>query len=88
MIDSVLSPHLFAIYVDDIINKVSSSKFSCFKRFICISIFVYADDIILLSPSVSFLQELIHLVEKELNQLEMYIYTLLMNHEQTLGTKL
>ena len=69
----VLSPHLFAIYVDDIINKVSSSKFSCFKRFICISIFVYADDIILLSPSVSFLQELINLVEKELNQLEMSI---------------
>ena len=69
----VLSPHLFAIYIDDVINKVAKSNSSCFKRFTCISIFVYADDIILLSPSVSFLQELISLVEEGLTLLDMRI---------------
>ncbi len=69
----VLSPHLFAIYVDDVINKVVKSKSSCLKRFTCISIFVYADDIILLSPSVSILQELISIVEEGLTLLDMCI---------------
>jgi hypothetical protein len=69
----VLSPHFFAIYIDDVINKVKNSKASCFKQFVCISIFVYADDIILLSLSVSLLQELISIVEETLAFQDMHI---------------
>jgi hypothetical protein len=39
----VSSPHLFTIYLYDIINTVSSNrgpKFSCFKRFVFITKFI------------------------------------------------
>ena len=69
----VLSPHLFNIYIDDIIKKVSNSNYSCNLRFTCVSIFMYADDLILLSPSVTLLQKIFQVVEDELNAMEMSI---------------
>lgn len=69
----VLSPHLFAVYIDDIINKVAHSNDSSKINFICVSIFVYADDILLLSPSITLLQRLVSLVEGELIILDMAI---------------
>ena len=53
----VLSPHLFNIYIDDIIKKVSNSNYSCNLLFTCISPFMWADDLLLLSHSVKFLQK-------------------------------
>jgi Reverse transcriptase (RNA-dependent DNA polymerase) len=69
----VLSPHLFNIYIDDVIKTVSHSKFCCNIRFSCVSIFMYADDLIIMSPSVTLLQKLFTLVENELMSIEMYI---------------
>jgi hypothetical protein len=69
----VLSPHLFAIYIDVIVGEIARSKFSCTYRFTCISVFMYADDLILLSPSVSSLQEIINIVEEQLLLLEMSV---------------
>ena len=67
----VLSPTLFAIYINDLIINVTSNdacgKLSC----ICVSIFLYADDIILLSPSVGNLQLLLTYCEHELDYLDM-----------------
>jgi len=34
----VLSPYLFALYIDDVIRKVSDSSYSNFLKGICISI--------------------------------------------------
>lgn len=69
----VLSPHLFNIYIDDVIKRISNSKFCCNLRFACVSIFMYADDIILMSPSVTILQKLFQIVEDNLMSIEMSI---------------
>ena len=49
---SVLSPFLFALYIDDL-GKLCNSQTGCF-------IILYADDILLISPSVVYLEQLLH----------------------------
>jgi len=62
---SVLSPFLFSIYLDDI------AKSSRLMR--GVSIVLYADDIVLLAPSVCELQKLLVICERELDRLDMVI---------------
>ena len=62
---SVLSPVLFAIYIDNI-STLSTLRCGHF-------VFVYADDIILLAPSVTELERLLHICQKELEWLDMSI---------------
>ena len=69
----VLSPQLFNMYIDDVIRHTSNSKYCCNIRFTCVNIFMYADDLILMSPSVTVLQKLFEIVEEELTALEMSI---------------
>jgi len=56
---SVLSPYLFALYVDDI-GKLFNARLGTF-------VVLYADDILLLAPSVALLQSLLQQCEKDLN---------------------
>ena len=60
---SVLSPILFAIYLDDFFNITSTNH----------CIIMYADDILILAPSVTELQRLFHHCENELIMLDMAI---------------
>ena len=62
---SVMSPLLFNVYIDDLtcLNDANRNIF----------IIVYADDILLLSPSVTALQNLFSQCEVELNYLDMVI---------------
>ena len=62
---SVLSPYLFAIYLNDIDSKLPHDK----RHFVVL----YADDILLLHPSVSGLQSLLKTCEKDLDWLDMSI---------------
>ena len=62
---SVLSPFLFALYLDDL-SRLGSSFKGCF-------VILYADDILLLSPSVSQLEKLLRVCERELTWLDMAI---------------
>jgi len=62
---SVLSPFLFNIYLDDL-AKINS----CVKR---LFIVIYADDILLIAPSVTDLEHLLRMCEIELNFLDMAI---------------
>jgi hypothetical protein len=62
---SVLSPHLFAIYINDIMKRFTLNQ----RLFIVI----YADDILLIAPSVNELQVLYNLCEMELAWLDMNI---------------
>jgi len=64
----VLSPLLFAIYLDDIVKNICSSEYGSF-----LSIVLYADDIMLLSPSLFMLQKLLNICENELVYLDMSI---------------
>jgi exonuclease III len=67
----VLSPYLFAVFIDDVIKPVQRSQFGCHFGLLNFSIILYADDILLISPSVAGLQQLIHLVENYLIEFEM-----------------
>jgi exonuclease III len=69
----VWSPVLFAILIDELVSKVTSTKVGCYNSTICICIFLYADDIILLSPTVTGLQILLNAVENELLHLDMQL---------------
>ena len=52
----VLSPYLFAVFIDSVVQRVQASGIGCYVKFICVSIILYADDILLLAPSVTALQ--------------------------------
>ena len=69
----VLSPYFFAIFVDDIVNKIVECNTGCYVRNICISIFLYADDIILLCPSIGGLQRLLRVSEQAIEEIDMKI---------------
>jgi hypothetical protein len=69
----VLSPYLFAIYIDTLVVKVRDSLIGCHLSLTCTSIFLYADDILLIAPSLHALQILIKICETELNWLNMRI---------------
>ena len=55
----VLSPHLFAIYVDDLIVKLRKLKVGCYIGDVFIAALVYADDFCLMAPCRSSLQLLL-----------------------------
>ena len=42
--EGVLSPHLFSIYIDDVIKHIPNSRYCCNLRFICASILMYVDN--------------------------------------------
>ena len=62
---SVLSPFLFAIYLDDVAALCRSES----KLFIIL----YADDILLLAPTLTALQKLVHVCEHELYLIDVAI---------------
>ena len=57
--------------IDDIAKHVSVTGKGCQFGFTCLSIIVYADDIILLAPSLTALQSLLDSCEDELYYLDM-----------------
>ena len=48
----ILSPILFNIYIESLIGKISKSNLGCKLGIIRSNIIVYADDSVLLSPSI------------------------------------
>jgi len=62
---SVLSPYLFAVYLD-VLSNICLHRKGCF-------ILLYADDILLISPSVCELELLLRVCERELCWLDMAI---------------
>ena len=69
----VLSPYLFSLFIDSVVDKVAASHLGCHVKHVCFNILMYADDIILLSPSVSTLQHLLKVCESELSMLDMIV---------------
>jgi len=62
---SVLSPQLFAVYSNDIVSQLSISQ-RCF-------VVLYADDILIMAPSVCNLQQLVNACQVELDLLDMQV---------------
>ena len=64
---AVSSPILFCIYIDKLIKVLRNSTLGCQIQNVYLGIWVYADDIILLSPSRCALQEMVTLCENFAN---------------------
>ena len=59
----VLSPFLFSIYLDPLINKIKNSGYGCHIGETPYNIAAYADDIVLLTPTIKSLKILINFCE-------------------------
>ena len=69
----VLSPVLFAVFINDLVDNVNKANIGCYISNVCISIVLYADDILLIAPSVTGLQRLLTICEEQLILLDMRI---------------
>ena len=69
----VMSPILFCMYVDNILSRLS--KFGCKMNNVCYSSFMYADDLILLSPSICELQKMLSICCTELTAIGLELNT-------------
>ena len=69
------SPIAFTIcyFLDSIVLRVKSLNVGCYISLVCCRIYLYADDILLLSPSITGLQLLLNACEQELDDLDMRI---------------
>lgn len=63
---SVLSPHLFAFFVNDVLIALNKCGLGCHIKGFCFNSFMYADDLILLSISIDHLQRLINICNEAL----------------------
>jgi len=59
--------------VDNVITTDEHKRLGCLYKSFCVSIIMYADDIVLLSPSVTAVQELLHVCEGVLQNLDLFI---------------
>ena len=69
----LLPPALFNIYIDDIVSVISKSGLGCHLRSVSLAVLIYADDILLLAPTVNSLQLLVDLCCKELSLIDMEV---------------
>jgi hypothetical protein len=71
----ILSPFLFAIYVDDVLSRLAESGLRCFINCECFNSIMYADDLILMSISLMHLQLLVNICKTEFDKIDMQINT-------------
>ena len=69
----ILSPVFFNIYIDCVIDKITDLDIGCYFRGFFSGIWLYADDIILLSASVSGLQHMIDACILELENVDLAV---------------
>ena len=69
----VLSPFLFAVFVDGVLVKLKNSSLGCRVRGLLINAIMYADDLLLLSLSLRDLQLMVNLCNMEFKALGLSI---------------
>ena len=57
---AVLSAILFCVYIDDLLKELRRKRDGCWMNKDFVGVIVYADDIVLLSPSIDGLQNMIN----------------------------
>ncbi|XP_060809991.1 uncharacterized protein LOC132904083 [Amyelois transitella] len=60
----ISSPTLFNLYMDSLIEELSSMHAGCYMDGVAVNNLSYADDMVLLRPSISALRSLLHVCEK------------------------
>ena len=71
----VLSPVLFCIYVDSVIQRLRQSKLGCWLGQVYVGCILYADDVILMSSSICELQKMVNVCIDEVTKLDMKVNT-------------
>jgi len=74
----VLSPIFYNIYINNIFLDIQSSGIGCFISNYPCNIFAYADDLVLLAPTINALQKLVNISLKFCNNLD-----IIMNQNKT-----
>jgi hypothetical protein len=69
----VLSPYLFSVFINDIFDAARNTRCGCHFGSLDFNILMYADDIILIAPSVTALQQLCLQVEQYLLSCDMLL---------------
>ena len=69
----VLSPILFTLFVDNVLELLEESKLGFFINYTCYNSFMYADDIMLMSLSVTDLQQMLNICSDVFNDLDLPI---------------
>ena len=49
----ILSPYLFNVYMDELSSRLCNTETGCYLSNVCINHLMYADDIVLLSPTIT-----------------------------------
>lgn len=61
------SPDLFNLYINDLMGRLRGTKVGCHLGNVCVNSISYADDMVLLSPSIKGLRELLSVCENYVN---------------------
>ncbi len=69
----ILSPAFFCVYIDSVIDIITKLDKGCYVRVFFTGIWLYADDIVLLSASVNDLQQMIDACVFELEKLDLFV---------------
>ena len=80
---AVLSPTLFSVYIDELFMILKNSGFGCYVNEIFYGITGYADDLVLLSPSIYGLQRMIDLTNDYLLSLGLSISVNFVNPQKS-----
>ena len=67
----ILSPLLFSIYINELIDRVSSCGVGCRLGFFVSNIITYADDLVVLGPSKGSLQHILDICYRTANELNL-----------------
>jgi retron-type reverse transcriptase len=67
----ILSPLLFNVYINELINKLSKCNFGCKLGITSSNVIGYADDLVLLAPTAAALQLLINKASSELANIDL-----------------
>jgi len=70
---SPFSISLFLLYVDDLLKQLALTNYGCFINQECVNSFMYADDIILWSITVTNIQKMVNVCMKCLSKLDLPI---------------
>ena len=70
---AILSPTLFSIYIDSLFSVLEKCGYGCYVENIFSGIFGYADDLVLLSPDRTGLQQMLDITKSHLDDLGLQI---------------